>query len=86
MADSRNNHRLAELITDKYWQVFHGSDDDALLQGYKWHSHLSGQVAIVLSRCPYDYQTGVSHQLFVDGRYPLVSRMICSPDQVRPCG
>ncbi|KAI3323352.1 hypothetical protein HD806DRAFT_496344 [Xylariaceae sp. AK1471] len=54
------------------FEVFHGSDDDALSQGSKWHSHLRGQLAIIQARSPYEYQSGVSHQLFADGRYPLL--------------
>ncbi|KAI0538102.1 hypothetical protein GGR58DRAFT_469480 [Xylaria digitata] len=53
-------------------EIFHGADENALLQGFKWQSHLSGMLAIIQSRTPHLYQSGFSHQLFVDGRYSLV--------------
>jgi hypothetical protein len=51
---------------------------DLLLQGLKWHSHLTGQIAIIKARSPYEYQHGTSHQLFAEARYALVSLLIHS--------
>ncbi|KAI1426591.1 hypothetical protein F5Y12DRAFT_271498 [Xylaria sp. FL1777] len=53
-------------------ELFHGTDENALLQGSKWKRHLSGLLAIIHARSPYSYQSGVSHQLFAEGRYPLL--------------
>ncbi|KAI0417903.1 hypothetical protein F5X98DRAFT_339155 [Xylaria grammica] len=53
-------------------EVFHGADENALLQGTKWRSHVNGLLAIIQSRTPHLYQSGASHQLFADGRYPLL--------------
>ncbi|KAI8631983.1 hypothetical protein F5Y19DRAFT_422696 [Xylariaceae sp. FL1651] len=63
---------LAACKIFSLFEMFHGDDGDALSQGIKWLSHLNGQLAIVKARSPYEYQTGVSHQLFTDGRYPLL--------------
>ncbi|KAF2968828.1 hypothetical protein GQX73_g4785 [Xylaria multiplex] len=53
-------------------EIFHGADENALSQGFKWQSHLSGMLAIIQSRKPHLYQSGFGHQLFTDGRYSLV--------------
>ncbi|GAP92019.2 putative C6 zinc finger domain-containing protein [Rosellinia necatrix] len=54
------------------FEVFHGADDDKISQGFKWHSHLNGLLAVIHTRKPSGYQSGASHQLFVEGRYPLL--------------
>ncbi|KAI1117948.1 hypothetical protein F5Y14DRAFT_400611 [Nemania sp. NC0429] len=57
-------------------EVFHGADGNAdgneLLQASRWHSHLSGLLALICSRSPDAYQSGAGHQLFTYGRYILL--------------
>ncbi|KAI0502792.1 hypothetical protein F5B22DRAFT_632032 [Xylaria bambusicola] len=53
-------------------ETYHGTDENPLLQGSKWHSHVDGLRAIIETRSPYLYQTGMSHKLFTEGRYFLL--------------
>ncbi|KAI0445741.1 hypothetical protein F4803DRAFT_506268 [Xylaria telfairii] len=69
---TQNDSTLATCQLLSLFEIFHGADDNVLLQGRKWHSHLSGLLAIIQARSPSAYQSGASHQLFVAGRYPLL--------------
>ncbi|KAI1819450.1 hypothetical protein F4861DRAFT_534431 [Xylaria intraflava] len=69
---AQSDATLAACQILSLFEVFYGSEDNALLQGSKWHSHLAGQLALIQARSPYAYQSGASHQFFSDGRYPLL--------------
>ncbi|KAI0432044.1 hypothetical protein F5Y09DRAFT_167511 [Xylaria sp. FL1042] len=73
---AQSNSTLAACKLLSLVEIFHGTDEDALLQGFKWNHHVSGLLAIIHARSPYLYQSGVSHQLFAVGRYPLLAAAI----------
>jgi hypothetical protein len=55
----------------------YGADDkDELMQAKSWIVHISGELAILVSRGPDQYTEGHAHRLFIDGRLHLVSFMI----------
>ncbi|KAI1360398.1 hypothetical protein F5Y08DRAFT_317370 [Xylaria arbuscula] len=63
-------------------ETFHGTDGDPLSQGFKWHSHVHGLLAIINTRSPSLYQTGMSHKLFAEGRYFLLVAAIKNRQRV----
>ncbi|KAI8946406.1 hypothetical protein F4801DRAFT_64146 [Xylaria longipes] len=69
---AQNDSTLATCQLLSLFEIFHGADENLLLQGRKWRTHLSGLLAFIQARSPSAYQSGVSHQLFADGRYPLL--------------
>ncbi|KAI0456482.1 hypothetical protein F5B21DRAFT_467886 [Xylaria acuta] len=69
---AQNDSTLATCQLLSLFEVFHGADENVLLQGRKWRSHLNGLLALIQARSPSAYQSGVGHQLFADGRYPLL--------------
>ncbi|KAI0817117.1 hypothetical protein GGR55DRAFT_672960 [Xylaria sp. FL0064] len=73
---AQSNSTLAACKLLGLVEIFHGTEKNALLQGLKWNHHVSGLLAIINTRSPYLYQSGVSHQLFADGRYPLFAAAI----------
>ncbi|KAI1302781.1 hypothetical protein F5Y03DRAFT_360949 [Xylaria venustula] len=77
-SQAQSNSTLAACKLFSLVEVLHGADKNLLLQGSKWHSHLSGLLAIFHARSPYSYQSGVSHQFFSNGRYPLLVASIAN--------
>ncbi|KAI0200260.1 hypothetical protein F4808DRAFT_430170 [Astrocystis sublimbata] len=73
---SQNDSLLATCQLMSLLEVFHGFDENVSLQGHKWRSHLNGLLALIRARSPSAYQSGVSHQLFADGRYLLLMAVI----------
>ncbi|KAJ2974583.1 hypothetical protein NUW58_g8615 [Xylaria curta] len=69
---AQDNSTLATCHILSLYEVFHGAEDNVLLQGSRWRSHLNGLVAVIEARSPDAYQSGVSHQLFTEGRYSLL--------------
>ncbi|KAI1169602.1 hypothetical protein F4777DRAFT_572521 [Nemania sp. FL0916] len=68
----RDDSTLATCQLLSLVEMFHGADNDIMLQGSKWHSHLSGFLSLIRTRTPHAYQSGVAHGLFTNGRYPLL--------------
>ncbi|KAI0964892.1 hypothetical protein F4678DRAFT_366188 [Xylaria arbuscula] len=77
-SSAQSNSTLVACNLLSLVEVLHGADKNLLLQGSKWYSHLSGLLAIFHSRGPYSYQSGVSHQFFANGRYPLLVASIAN--------
>ncbi|KAI0470350.1 hypothetical protein F4859DRAFT_486481 [Xylaria cf. heliscus] len=69
---AQNDSTLAVCQLFGLFEMFHGADENILSQGRKWRSHLSGLLALIQTRSPFAYQSGVSHQLFANARYPLL--------------
>ncbi|KAI1740112.1 hypothetical protein F4680DRAFT_419719 [Xylaria scruposa] len=69
---AQNDSTLATCQLLGLLEIFHGADENVLSQGRKWRSHLNGLLALIQARSPSAYQSGVSHQLFTDARYPLL--------------
>ncbi|KAI1749439.1 hypothetical protein F4782DRAFT_513189 [Xylaria castorea] len=69
---AQNDSTLATCQLLSLFEIFHGADENVLLQGRKWRSHLRGLLALIQTRSPSAYQSGVGHQLFADARYPLL--------------
>lgn len=70
---AQNDTTLATCQLLSFIEIFHGdAEEDALLQGSKWLSHLGGLLALICAQTPYAYQSGVRHQLFAEARYPLL--------------
>ncbi|KAI0863828.1 hypothetical protein F4860DRAFT_467925 [Xylaria cubensis] len=69
---AQNDSNLATCQLLGLFEIFHGADENVLLQGRKWRSHLSGLLALIRARSPSAYQSGASHQLFREARYPLL--------------
>ncbi|KAI1326617.1 hypothetical protein F5Y16DRAFT_374068 [Xylariaceae sp. FL0255] len=68
----KDNYIFAACKFMCLFEVFHGDSNDKVPQSYRWFGHTRGQAAILASRGPCDYQSGLSHQLFLDTRYPLL--------------
>ncbi|KAI0402780.1 hypothetical protein F4802DRAFT_599739 [Xylaria palmicola] len=64
--------QLPALTIMAHRQIFHGAEENVLSQECKWRSHVSGLLALIRTRSPQAYQSGVSHQLFANGRYALL--------------
>jgi len=53
-------------------QFCFGSNDAAPAgQSWSWHSHVHGELALILSQPPEAYATGFAHNFFTDGRLHL---------------
>lgn len=69
---TRNKSALATCQLFSLLEILYGADEDVLLQGFKWHSHLNGILAIINTGTPHAFQSGASHELFCHARYPLL--------------
>ncbi|KAI1132382.1 hypothetical protein F5Y10DRAFT_231051 [Nemania abortiva] len=70
--NTQNDSIIATCQLLSLIEILHGAEEDALLQESKWRSHLNGLIALIRARGPYAYQSGASHHLFADARYPLL--------------
>lgn len=69
---------LAALIVTSrlygiYEIVFGSVSSDKLVQAQSWRRHSAGELALITSQRPETYRSGFLHQVFVDGRFGLVS-------------
>ncbi len=51
-------------------------DGDKLAQAQGWNHHNAGVLALLQVRTPEAHISGDGHQMFVDGRLPLVSNYL----------
>lgn len=55
-------------IADNPKLCFGADEADHSAQSQRWSAHISGDMALMVSREPLSYVRGNSHRVFVDGR------------------
>ncbi|KAF1994532.1 hypothetical protein P154DRAFT_624623 [Amniculicola lignicola CBS 123094] len=56
------------------FEILFGADMNVQLQARSWRSHAEGELSMMMIRGPAAHQSGMAHQLFVDGRQnPIIA-------------
>lgn len=77
MAKPETTDLAALIVTSRLYGIYEivcGSvATDKLVQAQRWRTHSIGELTLITSRQPEIYCSGFLHQVFVDGRFGLVS-------------